>query len=149
MIEQAQPCEGGAGEQVLLGGIDGMGGIAEVARAARFDFDEDEVVGRPVAADKIGFPATFCAEIPMQDFVACAAEMALGNPFPAPPKNVTGMVSRIGTRSGKPGENCGDGLDKAHACEGVRDAAQWHSPCAAQSRNAEIAHQSRASSGRA
>jgi hypothetical protein len=103
MVEKAQPGKRGAGEQMLLGGIDGVCGIAEVACAARFDFDKDEIVGRPVAADKVGFPAAFCAEIPMQDFVACPAEVPLGNTFAAPPENVSGVVSRSGTRSGKPG----------------------------------------------
>lgn len=69
VVEQPQPGEGAAGDELLLGARDRLGGRAVAEAAPGFDLDENQRVAGFVAADEIDFATARRAEIAVENFV--------------------------------------------------------------------------------
>ena len=124
MIKHPQPRQRASGNELLLLEIHGVRGVAEVAGGARFDLDEDELVGRFVAADDVDFAAPTCAEVAVENAMALFAQMLRGKELATAPKRVRKVFRRRRRRPAEPGENCGDESGKAHGGEGARGATR-------------------------
>ena len=69
VVEQPQPGEGAAGDELLLGALYRLGGRAVAEAAPGFDLDENQRVAGFVAADEIDFATARRAEIAVENFV--------------------------------------------------------------------------------
>jgi hypothetical protein len=83
IVQQAQPGQRAAGDELLLREIHGFEGRPEVLTSPRLHLDEDERVARPVAADEIDFAAAGRAEIPVENLEPLRTEMAFGETLAA------------------------------------------------------------------
>lgn len=82
-------CAGGAHDVLLLYGIDGALGAAELVGGAGFDFDEDDRAA--VARDDIDLGVAFIRPVVAGDYgEAGAAEIPMGQVFATPPKRGVG-----------------------------------------------------------
>ncbi len=111
-IEQAQPCAGTARDEFLLHAIHGIGGAASLVAGARFHLGENQCVLRDVAQHEVHLSPALRPEVPVKDFAAVFAEIALRELLAAPAECVARVSGRV--PPGEPGEKTGDGLDKAH-----------------------------------
>ena len=102
VIEHPQPGQRAAGDQLLLGEIDGLDGRSEIHAAPRLHLDEDERVAAPIAAHEIDLAATGRAEIAVENLVALPAEMALREAFAAasePVAQIAGLSPQPAARA--------------------------------------------------
>ncbi len=82
VVEQPQPGQRTAGDELLLGEVHGFDRRSEVLAAPRLHLDEDERVAGPVAADEIDFAAAGRAEVAVENLETLAAQMALRETLP-------------------------------------------------------------------
>lgn len=118
VVQQPQPGQRAAGDQLLFVARHGFSGRSVAEAAPGFDLHEDKRIAGPVPADEIDLAAVRRAKIPVENLVAVPAEMALGEALAFAPEPLVLVLARLRRAREAPaerGEKFSDGSDKAHA----------------------------------
>ncbi len=118
VIQELQPGEGAARDELLFCAGHGFrwGSVGEAA--PRFYFDENERLAGPVATNDVHLSALRCAEVAIQDLVAVPPQIPDGEAFAFAAQPLVGIfirTRRTGAAPAERGEKFSDESDKAHA----------------------------------